>query len=241
MSNQELIRAAHTNPLTHLTDTEAMLDMKKLRGYRLGRLRAELVKRDLGACVLFDPISIRYASGYRNLPVFSMHIPGGYLFVPAEGPVVLFESDIAHHVAQGLETISEVRPALPQHYFIGGARMGEWIGEWGKEIADLVDAHGGGNRRLALTRIDVRMAAELDRHKLEPFDAAEVLEHARSIKSPEEIMCMNAAIGVAEVGMARMREELKPGYGRDRFLGHPASNQYQHGWRVDRLPSRFIG
>jgi hypothetical protein len=40
MSNEELIRAAHTNPLTYLTDTEAMLDMKKLRAYRLGRVRA---------------------------------------------------------------------------------------------------------------------------------------------------------------------------------------------------------
>ena len=40
MSNEELIRAAHANPLTYLTDTEAMLDMKKLRAYRLGRVRA---------------------------------------------------------------------------------------------------------------------------------------------------------------------------------------------------------
>ena len=40
MSNEELIRAAYTNPLTYLTDTEAMLDMKKLRAYRLGRVRA---------------------------------------------------------------------------------------------------------------------------------------------------------------------------------------------------------
>ena len=40
MNNEEPIRAAHTNPLTNLTDTEAMLDMKKLRAYRLGRVRA---------------------------------------------------------------------------------------------------------------------------------------------------------------------------------------------------------
>ena len=219
MSNQELIRAAHTNPLTQLTDTEAMLDMQKLRAYRLARVRAELVKRDLGACVLFDPISIRYASGYRNLPVFSMHIPGGYLFVPAEGAVLLFEAEIAHHVAEGLETIDEVRPALPQHYFIGGSRMDEWIVKWGQEIADLVETHCRGNRRLGITRIDVRMAAELDKHRLEAVDGAEVLEHARSIKSPEEIMCMNAAIGVAEVGMARMREALRPGMTETEFWG----------------------
>ena len=49
MSNSELIRAARTTPVTHLTDTEAILDMKKLRAYRLGRLQAELARRDYGA------------------------------------------------------------------------------------------------------------------------------------------------------------------------------------------------
>ena len=211
MNNPELIRAARTTPVTHLTDTEAMLDMKKLRGYRLGRLRAELVHRDYGACVLFDPISIRYATGYRNLPVLQMHIPGTYVFVPANGPVVLFEAELSHHVAAGLETIDECRPALPQHYFIGGDRMDEWVVGHAREIAELVREHCGGNRRLAVTRTDVRAPAAFAAHHLELFDAVEVLERARSIKSPEEILCMNVAIGVAEVGMARMREALRPG------------------------------
>ena len=211
MSNPELIRAARTTPVTHLTDTEAMLDMKKLRAYRLGRLRAELRKRDYGAAVLFDPISIRYATGYRNLAVFQMHIPGGYVFVPTEGPVVLFEAEIGHHVAAGLETIDECRPALPLHYFIGGDRMGEWVPALAQEIAELMHAHCGGNRRLAMTHTDVRRVAAFGQHNIELVDGVEVMERARSIKSPEEIMCMNVAIGVAEVGMSRMREALRPG------------------------------
>ena len=124
MNDSALIRAARTTPVTHLTDTEAMLDMKRLRAYRLGRLRAELARRDYGACVLYDPIAIRYATGYRNLPVLQMHIPGTCAFVPVEGPVVLFEAELSHHVAAGLESIDECRPALPQHYFIGGESHG---------------------------------------------------------------------------------------------------------------------
>ena len=211
MSNSELIRAARTTPVTHLTDTEAMLDMKKLRAYRLGRVRAELARRDYGACVLYDPIAIRYATGYRNLPVLQMHIPGTYVFVPAAGPVVLFEAELSHHVAAGLESIDECRPALPQHYFIGGDRMEEWVAGHAREVAELMREHCGGNRRLAMTRADVRVPAAFAAHDLLLFDAVEVLERARSIKSPEEILCMNVAIGVAEVGMARMREALRPG------------------------------
>ena len=58
---------------------------------------------------------------------------------------------------------------------------------------------------------DVRAHAAFAAHDLSLFDAVEVLERARSIKSPEEVLCMNVAIGVAEVGMARMREALRPG------------------------------
>ena len=54
-------------------------------------------------------------------------------------------------------------------------------------------------------------------HNIEAVDALEVLERARSIKSPEEILCMNVAIGVAEVGMARMREALRPGMTENDF------------------------
>ena len=53
-------------PVLHLTDTGAQLDMKTLRGYRLGHVREQLIARDLAACVLCDPISIRYATGHRN-------------------------------------------------------------------------------------------------------------------------------------------------------------------------------
>lgn len=239
MSNPELVRAARTTPITHLSDTEAQLDMKKLRAYRLGRLREQLVARDYGACLLHDPLGIRYATGYRNLSVLQMHVPGTYLFVPAEGPVVLFEAPISHHVAQGLETIDECRPALPQHYFTGGHRMEEWTTRSAAEVAALVREHCGGNRRLALTHADVRMAGAFADQHVEVFDALEVLERARSIKSPEEILCMNAAIAVAEVGIARMREALVPGISENELWSwlHQANISMGGEWIDCRLMS----
>ena len=54
-------------------------------------------------------------------------------------------------------------------------------------------------------------AAALARRGIELHDAQGPLEHARSIKSAEELLCMNYSLAVADIAMARMREALKPG------------------------------
>ena len=211
MVTQDMSKAARTTPVTFLTDTEAQIDMKRLRAYRLGRLRAELKKRDYGAAVLLEPISIRYATGSRNGTLILTHLPARYLFVATEGPVILFDAESYRHVAAGLETVTEYRPALPLTVFYAGPRLDEMFGRWAEEIADLVKAHSGGNKRLAVDRLDPRAAAVLARHGIDVKDANEPVEHARAIKSADEVMCMNVAVATAEIGAARMREALRPG------------------------------
>ena len=211
MANQDLIRAARTTPPLTLSDSETAIDMARLRAYRLGRLRAEIIRRDYGACLFLDPINIRYATGHRNVAVFQTHLPASALFVPAEGPVVLYESPIVSPVAEGLETIDEIRPSYPLTFFSGGERLGDWMARWVLEITDLARTHGGGNQRLGIGRCDPRLSAGLAAQGFEVVDALAVAETARTIKSPDEILCMNAAITAGETGMARMREALKPG------------------------------
>jgi Xaa-Pro aminopeptidase len=100
---------------------------------------------------------------------------------------------------------------MPLSYFFGGSRMDEWMKRWAKEMADLVDQYGGGNRRLGVERAGARAPAAFGDLNIEVADAMDVIEAARNIKSPEEILCMNHAIAVAETGMWRMREALQPG------------------------------
>ena len=66
------------------------IDLQALRAYRLGRIRGLLRERGVAFCVLVNPISLRYAVDCREYQGFQSHIPAMYLFVPAEGPVVLF-------------------------------------------------------------------------------------------------------------------------------------------------------
>lgn len=211
MASSDLSAVAHKTPIVVLTDTQASLDMARLRGYRLNRVREQLKSRDYAACLLVDPINIRYSTGSRNYSLFQAHTPGRYLFIAAEGPVVLFDAVACHDTARGLETITELRPALPFSYFFSGPRLAESVKDWAGEIAALFYGVAGGNKRMAVDRCDVICAAALGRHGIELRDAQEPLERARSIKSAEEILCMNYSLTVADIAMARMREALKPG------------------------------
>jgi hypothetical protein len=71
-----------------------------------------MAQRSIDACVLVDPVSIRYACGARNMQVFHLRNPARSLVVPVEGPVVLFEFTGCMHLAEGLETVDEIRPSV---------------------------------------------------------------------------------------------------------------------------------
>jgi len=211
MTDKDLTAIAHKVPVVGLTDTAAPLDMPRLRHYRLGRVREQLKARDCAGCLLIDPINIRYATGSRNYSMFQSHTPGRYVFVAAEGRVVLFDAPACHETARGLGTITELRPAVPFSYFFSGPRLQESVETWAAELASLFHGSAGGNKRLAVDRLDVACASALARHGIELLDAQGPLERARSIKSAEEILCMNYSLAVADIAMARMREALKPG------------------------------
>jgi len=210
--NLTLAEAARKTPPPVATDTEASVDLVRMRAYRLGRLRQQLVKNDIAACVLLSPYSIRYATGVRNCAIFQTHIPAGYLFVPAAGPTVYFDSPPGLFTARDLETVDELRTdVLPLSYMFASDRLGEWSKRWAGQIADLLAGHGGGTRRLAVEWAGPRAVAAFEALGVEVFDAADVVEPARVLKSPEEVLCMNAAIAAAEDGMWRMRNALQPG------------------------------
>ena len=198
-------------PAIDLTDSVAQPDMRRMRAYRLGRFREQLKARDYVGALLYDPINIRYATGSRNMVVWTLHNAARYCYVPTEGPITLFDFHNCEHLSDGLETIAEVRPACGWYFFSGGPRAAEKTARWAAEIADLVKSRGGGNKRLAVDHCDPAGAALLIGHGFELFDAQEPIEYARVIKSDDELACMTASISVCEAGMARMREALKPG------------------------------
>jgi Xaa-Pro aminopeptidase len=191
----------------------AAIDRRKLRLDRLANIRAQLVAHDYGAALLADSINIRYATDTCTFNVWTLHAPGRYVFVPVDGPVVLFEfaSSIHKYTDAPLDSVDEIRPAVPWFYFLAGPRTQEKAEIWSHDIVDLMRKYGGADQRLAVDRCEPWGAQHLIDAGITLFDAQQPLELARMIKTPEEIQALQLAIDVCDVGVARMRAALQPG------------------------------
>ena len=198
-------------PTPGLIDHERTIDMPRLRTYRYQRVQEQLQKRDYGAVLLYDPVNIRYATGTRNMTVWTMHNAARYCLIPAQGPAVLFDYRNCEHLSKGIETIGETRPGKFWYYFCVGAKQSQRVKAWAAEIDSVLRERSGGNRRLAVDHLDIEGREALDALGIELFNGQEPLEHARSIKSPEEIACMVASVAVCEAGLARIRSAIEPG------------------------------
>ncbi|KXV16800.1 peptidase M24 [Caballeronia megalochromosomata] len=220
-----------------LIDAFESIDRKALRQYRLARLRDQLRQHDYAGMLLADPLNIRYATDTNNLGLWVMHSPSRYVFVATEGPVVLFEFTSSKHNSEGIETIDEIRPAIPWIYFLAGPRVEEKADAWAKEIADLVRTHGGGNMRLAVDRCDPWGSDRLRREGIQLFDAQPLTEQARLIKGPEEIAQHRVSMDVCDLGVARMHEALEPGITESQLWSVFHQTNIAHGgeWAESRL------
>jgi Xaa-Pro dipeptidase len=213
--------------------------MPRMREYRLHRLQSELARRDLGGCVLFNPINIRYATGSRNFPVWGLHFPGRYVFVPASGLPVLFDFQGSEFLSQALESIGDIRTATSMYYKAAGPRMVERAQRWAGEIDALMHEHQGTNRRLGLDFFGLASTRALEGLGIQVFDADEAIEGARAVKSEDELGCMIIAISHCESGIARMREALRPGITENQLwsLLHQANIEAGGEWIETRLLS----
>jgi Xaa-Pro dipeptidase len=217
----------------------ALPDMAAMRAWRLARLRAELATRDYAGIVVTDPINLRYATDSTNFQVWCLHNPVRYAFVATDGPVIVFDFHGSAHLSRHLELVDEVRPGRGWYFFKSGPRVEEHARSWAAEIADLVQAHGGGNRRLAVDRADREGIAALEALGLSLHAGQEVMELARAIKSPDEIKAMRCALAACETAMGVMQSHLRRGITEQGLWAHLHAETIRRGgeWIETRLLS----
>ena len=207
---------------------EDEINFTKLRTYRLDRVKKELEKNNLEACILFDPVNVRYALDTVNMSVYNMHNLTRYCFVPVNGPVILYEYFNCEGLSNHLNLIDEIRPAITWDYFSNGDQAGIQLEKWITEIKDLSNSYFK-NKKLAIDVVNGPALSALNKVGIEVVDAKLVLEQARVIKSPEELKCMKAAIEVCEIGINKMREELKAGMTEDELWSILHKTNIEHG------------
>ncbi len=193
---------------------EDEINFDKLRSYRLDRVRKELVKNNLEACILFDPVNVRYALDTVNMSVYNMHNLTRYCFVPVYGPTILYEYFNCEILSKHLNLIDEIRPAITWDYFSNGDQANLQLSKWINEVKDLSKNYFK-TKKIAIDVLNGPAVAALNKEGIDVVDAKLILEQARVIKSPDELICMKAAIEVAEKGVSKMRSDLKPGMTED--------------------------
>ena len=184
--------------------------LERARAYRLGRVRKMLAERNCAAMLLYDPVNIRYAFDSSNMSVWTMHNAARYALIFADGPGIMFEFHGAEHVNHNLPGIDDIRVAKSWIFFSSGNLVHTRMQGWADDIMDLLRSMGR-NLRLAVDKLEPAGALELQQRGVELVDGQEMMEVARSIKSPDEIALMRWTVRVCEAGLARMYEASQPG------------------------------
>ncbi|WP_081742262.1 dimethylsulfonioproprionate lyase DddP [Pseudomonas sp. FGI182] len=182
-----------------------------MREYRLQRIREQLVARDLGGILLFDPLNIRYATDTTNMQLWTTHNPARACFVAASGHVVLWDFHGCDHLSAHLPLVSELRSGASFFYFETGDRTEEHARRFCAQVDELLRTHAGNNRRLAVDRIEVAGLRALDALGVQVHNGQEVTEFARLIKGPDEILAMRCAVASCEASVAEMRQAMRAG------------------------------
>ena len=191
--------------------SEPPVNLDDVRLYRLERLRQEMLRDDVAGLLLFDQINTRYATDATNMQVWCSHYETRCVFVALDGPVVLFDYANHPHLAEGLPGVDEYRPITTFYFFAASYHSEARARVFADEIDDLMRAHGGGNRRLAVDRLSFIGTDALREKGLVLADGEAISEKARAIKSSGELQLMRASMAVCEAGCKAMEEALEPG------------------------------
>jgi Xaa-Pro aminopeptidase len=187
------------------------IDLRAVRRYRQQRVRAEMAKRNIAALILSDPVNIRYATGTRNMQVFSQrNAPARYLLLTMDRSI-LFEFTGCMHLADGFETIDEVRPAMTASFVAAGPAIARRERDWAEAMAATITELVGRDASVGLERLNAGASIGLAKAGIHLVDAQEPVEMARAIKSSEEIKCIEASLRATEFAVGRLRESIRPG------------------------------
>ena len=200
--------------LDNLELDPALVDEDRMIQYRLDRVQQSLAARDLDAMITFDPVNTRYATGVRNMQVWAFHSLIRVGFIPVRGRAAVFEYAGSEHLADGLDTVAEVLPAIPLHYGPGHTedQNRRKTAAWLDQVEDVAQRLCGDGRRIALDN----QAPHFLHHLLtgrgfEVVNGYAVLAEAMAVKNEDEIRAMARSVEVAERGMRRMEDILEPG------------------------------
>ncbi|MDD9909657.1 MAG: Xaa-Pro peptidase family protein [Ahrensia sp.] len=204
MTPDRLVVQDDWSDLRHIRDLPN-IDLDRLYAYRKRRLQEQMRLAGVDVHVMVNPTSLRYAVDYATYSLYQSRIPTTYLVATLGGPTIIYggyadspmidRAEPAHHIA----------------FFDAGDTMTDNARLFAQDLKRVLAEIGSDNRRVSLEYVNPSVTEACLQQGLEPIDGVAISEQARLIKSPDEIECIRWAIAVAEHGIAKMKEALKPG------------------------------
>ena len=186
-------------------------DLPAMRRFRWERLTAALVARDLGGLLLFDPLNIRYATDTTNMQLWNSHNPFRAVLLTADGHMVLFDYKQAPFLSSFNPLVAEVRSGASFFYNVCGDGTRSDAQSFAGQVDEVMQAHSGTNRRLAVDKIMIHGLRALEAAGFEVHEGEEVTERVRAIKGPDEILAMRCASHACEAAVAEMEAAARTG------------------------------
>ena len=178
---------------------------------RQAHLREGMRENDVSAMVVSDPNHILYATGARNMQLWSMRAACRHLLILADGPAILFDAPSQHHLALGLPTLDDVRASVGLDYLTSGGDVPGAAGRFAAQMAGIVRDH---DPAIDLLHVDRLPWQAVDALRAEGFAVADALEPlclTRAIKLGVELPYMREAMRRVEEGVARLEDRAEPG------------------------------
>ena len=197
--------------LAQIDRHDAGVDETALALGRLARLREQMARHDLDAILLNDPVNIRYACGARNMQVFASRNGAARYLLVGHDRAILYEMGGCEHLAQGLPTLDELRTASNVSFAARADNVLEAERTWAVDMAATLRGLVGARARIGTERLPPAIVHGLDASGFRLTDGVGAVERARAVKTPEEIVCIRAAMRDTEGGVAALERALRPG------------------------------
>ena len=186
-------------------------NLAQMREYRWKRMVDAVVARGYGGLLMYDPMNIRYATDTTNMQLWNSHNPFRACLICADGHMVMWEYKNSPFLVTFNPLVKELRSGASFFYSVTGDTSANDAKNFAAQVDEVMRAHAGSNRRLAVDKIMVHGLRALERAGFEVMEGEEVTERARSIKGPDDILAMRCAHHACEAAMAEMEEATRLG------------------------------
>ncbi len=169
-----------------------------------------------------NPVNIRYATGYRGYATFQSHIPSQYLLLGPGRPVVLHGA-----YTDDLVTIERCAVSHTPTPFDAGQDLTVAGRRFVRDLEIALDRTLVG-ARVGVERLPPSTTALLLAAGAVLIDVEPTIELARSRKVEGELELMRFSIEVAQLGMRRMADALRPGLTENALFSRLHATNIEH-------------